>query len=109
MAAPDLNDRDVRGRVLPLLRQHGWNTTSFHILERGFSYWFDAAAEACVAYVDTGRAWVAAGAPIAADAEIADVARRFVAAARLARRRVCLVAIERSPRRHARPRDDADR
>ena len=51
-------------RVLDLLRQHGWNATSFQVLEPGFEYWFDA--DACVAYVDTGRAWVAAGAPIEA-------------------------------------------
>ncbi|HET6983586.1 MAG TPA: hypothetical protein VFI53_15695, partial [Myxococcaceae bacterium] len=52
-----------RRRVLAVLRRHGWNATSFQVLEPGFQYWF-ADEDACVAYVDTGRSWVAAGAPL---------------------------------------------
>jgi hypothetical protein len=85
---------DVRPRVLALLRLHGWNATSFQVLERGFAYWFDPGADACVAYVDTGRAWVAAGAPIASEAELATCGERFAAAARAAGRRVCFFAVE---------------
>jgi len=51
-------------RVLALLKRYGWNATSFQILEPGFRYWF-LGDEACVGYVDTGRAWVAAP-PVAA-------------------------------------------
>ena len=54
-----------RARALQLLKRYGWNATSFQVLEPGVCYWFDPAREACVAYVDTGRAWVVAGAPIA--------------------------------------------
>jgi phosphatidylglycerol lysyltransferase len=82
----------AHARVLELLRQHGWNATSFQVLEPGFSYWF--AADACVAYFDTGRAWVAAGAPIAAEASLGSVASSFVAAARAAGRRACFFATE---------------
>lgn len=85
---------DVRARVLDLLRTHGWNATSFQILERGFSYWFDAEADACVAYADTGRAWVAAGAPIASPSDLEGAGARFIAAARAAGRRVCFFAVE---------------
>lgn len=83
----------AHARVLDLLRQHGWNATSFQVLEPGFEYWFDG--DACVAYVDTGRAWVAAGAPIAAEARLGRVASAFVATARAARRRACFFATER--------------
>ena len=83
----------AHARVLDLLRQHGWNATSFQVLEPGFEYWFQA--EACVAYVDTGRAWVAAGAPIAAEVDLGRIASAFVAAARGAGRRVCFFATER--------------
>ena len=55
---------DPRVRALALLKRHGYNATSFQTLERGFRYWFDG-DEACVAYADTGSAWVVAGAPIA--------------------------------------------
>ncbi len=85
---------DPRTRVLGLLRRHGWNTTSFQVLEHGFSYWFDPLTDSCIAYLDTGRAWVAAGAPIAADEVLAESVAAFVAAASLARRRVCFFAVE---------------
>lgn len=68
-----------RARVLALLRAFGWNATSFQILESGLRYWFEPAG--CVAYVDTGRAWVAAGAPLAPEQYIARVASGFVRAA----------------------------
>lgn len=88
MADPD------RARALALLRREGWNTTSFQVLEPGFRYWFDDDADAFVAYVDTGGAWVAGGAPVAPPARLAEVADRFVAAARAAGRRACFFAVE---------------
>jgi len=87
-----------RQRALALLRRHGWNATSFQILEPGFLYWFDGRdghqTEACVAYLDTGRAWVAAGAPIAGPARAPEVALGFVAAAAAHRRRACFFGTE---------------
>ncbi|HTM20179.1 MAG TPA: DUF2156 domain-containing protein [Kofleriaceae bacterium] len=84
---------DQRERVLALLRQWGWNATGFQVLERGFAHFFDG-DDACVSYVDTGTAWVVAGAPIAPAERLAAVVDRFVAAARSARRRVCFFAVE---------------
>ncbi|HVV16403.1 MAG TPA: DUF2156 domain-containing protein [Polyangia bacterium] len=83
-------------RALALLRRHGWNATSFQILEPGFRYWFDGgpANEACVAYIDTRRAWVAAGAPIAPPEAVAVVAQRFVTAAAARGRRACFFGTE---------------
>lgn len=77
-----------------LLAEHGRETTSFQTLERGLRYWFDS-DDACVAYADTGRAWVAAGGPIAPEPRRVEVVRDFAAAARAARRRVALFGIER--------------
>lgn len=82
----------MRDRVLVLLERHGWNATSFQILESGFEYWFDD--DACVGYVDTGRAWVAAGPPVAALDRIVETSERFVAAAHAAGRRACLFGVE---------------
>jgi phosphatidylglycerol lysyltransferase len=97
--AGGVSDRDAaetgqRSRVLELLRRHGYNATSFQVLEGGFVYWFGV-ADACVAYVDTGGAWVAAGAPIAAEDVLGDVAQAFVRAAAQAGRSVCFFATER--------------
>ena len=82
-----------RRRVLAVLRRHGWNATSFQVLEPGFRYWF-ADEDACVAYVDTGRAWVAAGAPLTSPSRLAEVAGRFQLAARASGRRVCFFGVE---------------
>lgn len=84
----------TRARVLALLRAHGWNATSFQVLETGFSYWFDPAHDACVAYVDTGRAWVAAGGPIASDADLAATTLAFARDAMNANRRAAFFAVE---------------
>ena len=91
-AEPD-GDRGERHRVLALLKRHGWNATSFQILEPGFRYWFDG-DDACVGYVDTGRAWVAAGAPVGPAERCGEITARFADAARAANRRVCCFATE---------------
>ena len=84
---------EVSARVLALLQRHGWNATSFQVLEPGFRYWFHG-QEICVPDVDTGGAWVAAGAPLAPQESLAEAAEAFVAAARAAGRRVCFFAAE---------------
>lgn len=84
---------DELDRVHALIRRHGWNATAFQTLESGYSYFF-AGDDACVAYVDTGRAWVAAGPPIAAPEAIGGAVRAFTEAARDARRRCCFFATE---------------
>jgi len=80
--------------VLEAVRSYGYNATAFQVLEPGFEYWFAPDGAGTVAYVDTGSAWVAAGAPLAPAEKLADVARQFEAAAALSGRRVCFVAVE---------------
>jgi hypothetical protein len=82
-------------RALGFLKRFGWNATSFQCLEPGFRYWFDPAGEGFVAYVDTGAAWVAGGAPIADADHLARVASRFTGEALTQRRRVSFFAVER--------------
>ncbi|WNG40661.1 DUF2156 domain-containing protein [Archangium violaceum] len=98
MSSSDATDRHdgidtEHQRVLALLRRYGWNATSFQVLEPGYSYWFDG-DDACVAYVDTGHAWVVAGAPIAPYERIAQVSERFEAHAAASGRRLCFFATE---------------
>lgn len=81
-----------RDRVLELLRRYGHETTSFQLLEPGLDYWF--CDEACLAYADTGGAWVVAGAPLAARQRRPEVMTRFAEAARAARKRVRFFGIE---------------
>jgi lysylphosphatidylglycerol synthetase-like protein (DUF2156 family) len=83
-----------RHRLLRLLRRHGWNATSFQSVEPEFRYWFAPDGEAAVAYLDTGKAWVVAGAPIAPVERCAAVAEQFAADASRHRRRVAFFATE---------------
>lgn len=80
-------------RVLQLVRRHGWNATAFQTLEPGYRYLFHG-DDACVAYVDTGGAWVAAGAPLAQPAAMRAAAEQFANAARAQRRRCAFFATE---------------
>lgn len=91
---PDRGDETAElSRVLRLLRTCGWNSTSFQVLEPGFRYWLEG-EDACIAYVDTGRAWVVGGAPIASRERFAGVMRSFANAAGAAGRRVCCFGTE---------------
>ncbi len=81
-----------RERAHALVRRYGYNATSFQTLEEGYQYFFHG--DGCVAYVDTGGAWVAAGAPIAAVSAIHELLLAFLDAARVAKRRACLFATE---------------
>ncbi|HEY2410417.1 MAG TPA: DUF2156 domain-containing protein [Polyangiaceae bacterium] len=82
-----------RERVLALVQRYGWNATAFQTLESGYRYFFHG-DQACVAYVPAGRAWVAAGAPIAPVESLAEVTAAFLAAARRAGVRACFFGSE---------------
>lgn len=86
-------DERERERAFQLIRQHGWNATAFQTLGSGYSYFFQGGS-ACVAYVDTGDAWVAAGPPIAPRENLATAASSFIWAAREAGKRCCFFATE---------------
>ena len=82
-----------RERALALVLRYGFEATSFQALESGYCYFFHG-SEACVAYVDTGRAWVAAGAPIAPPSARDEAVSAFLSAARSAGKRACFFATE---------------
>ncbi len=82
-----------RERVLQLVQRHGWNATAFQTLEPGYQYLFHG-DNACVAYVDTGGAWVAAGAPLATAGVMRAAAERFALAARAQGKRCAFFATE---------------
>jgi phosphatidylglycerol lysyltransferase len=91
--APGEAEPDARARVLALVRRFGWNTTSFQMLERGYTYRFFG-DDACVAFVAAGAARVTAGAPVAPDERLAPVCEAFVAECRARRRRAVFFATE---------------
>ena len=44
-----------------LVSRFGREAVSFHGIKAAFDYWFTHSKDGCVAYVDTGSAWVALG------------------------------------------------
>jgi len=91
-------------RVVDLAVARGRDALSFLAVESGMQHWFDAPAPegtgACVAYVDTSGAWVAACSPLldsepeAYARDLSRAAARFVEAARVNGRRACFFASE---------------
>ncbi|MDB4941163.1 MAG: hypothetical protein JWP97_697 [Labilithrix sp.] len=82
-------DRDA---ALDILRRHGADATSFQLLAPGYHYFF--AEGGFVAYVDTGRAWVAGGGPVAAEDARALLASAFAAEADRRGRRASFFAVD---------------
>lgn len=80
-------------RVAALFERFGHDTVCSQALEPGLRYWFEG-DEACVAYRDTGGAWVAAGGPICAADRRDEIMRAFSRAAQQAGKRVCFFAME---------------
>ena len=84
--------------ALELVRRFGADAVSFLTLESTMRHWFDGVAggraDAVVAFNDTGKAWIAAGAPVSEVARIPRVARTFVDRAREQGRRACFFATE---------------
>lgn len=89
--------------VRQAVRRHGYNVTAFQVLEPGFRYWFAPGGEGVVAYVDTGAAWVAAGAPLGPESALCELGRQFEQAAADSGRRACFVATEQRFLRAAAP------
>jgi len=74
------------------VRRFGRDVVAWQGLESACEHWF--ADDACVAYVDTGSAWVAAGSPWCEAGRTAAIAQAFVAAARERGRRACFFGAE---------------
>jgi phosphatidylglycerol lysyltransferase len=79
--------------LLATVQRHGTETTSFQVLEEGTRYWSDG-GEGLVAFTDTGRAWVSAGAPLCPSGRMGELAEAFVHAARAKGRRAAFCAVE---------------
>lgn len=81
-----------REEAAPFLLRYGWNATVFQTSAPEFE--FCVLDEGAVAYVDTGSAWVVAGAPFASPEKLRAVAEQFLRRAQAERRRVCFFGVE---------------
>lgn len=89
---PDDEQTASRRRAASYMARFGREGMSFLSLKSESSYWFGAGG--CVAYVDTGASWVAAGAPLCAPGDTEAVAAAFVKAAMTTGRRATFFAAE---------------
>ena len=90
---PDNGAADERTRALELVLRHGSSATASQTLHSGLQRFWDG-TDAFVAYADTGRAWVAAGAPVTTAARRSEVVSAFLSAARAAGKRACFFAVD---------------
>jgi phosphatidylglycerol lysyltransferase len=85
-------------RPLDALKRHGADAVSFQAIKVDARWWTDApppeGTGAVVAYVTSGRSWIAIGSPLVDDALRATAARRFCAAARAEGRRAVFFGVE---------------
>lgn len=85
---------EITERAHALVMAHGWNTTSYQVLNPGFDHWFDPAEDAVAGIVRTRRVWVVGGAPICAAHRLPAVTQRLEIDARAVGARVCYVAAQ---------------
>lgn len=79
--------------VAALIERYGHDTVCGQALEPGLEYWFDG-EDACVAYRDTGGAWITAGGPICSKDAREATMEAFAEAAKSAGRRVRFFCLE---------------
>lgn len=77
-----------------LVLAHGWNSTSYQIINPGIRHWFSGASDAVVGFVSSSGVRVVAGAPVCAKERLAEVAKEFEREAAQAGNRVCYFCAE---------------
>ena len=81
-------------RTRELILTHGWNTTSYQILNPGIRRWFSAANDAVVGFVTAVGVRVVAGAPVCARERLENIVAEFEADTAQKNERVCYFAAE---------------
>ncbi|MEP6904078.1 MAG: DUF2156 domain-containing protein [Actinomycetota bacterium] len=77
-----------------LVLAHGWNTTSYQILNPGIKRWFSAANDAVVGFESACGMRVVAGAPVCVGERLNDVVAEFENEATQSKESVCYFAAE---------------
>lgn len=81
-------------RARELVLEHGWNSTSFQIINPGIERWFSPESDAVVGYVTASGVRVVVGAPVCRREHLAEVVEKFEAHARIFGDSVCYFAAE---------------
>ncbi|MFL6373423.1 MAG: phosphatidylglycerol lysyltransferase domain-containing protein [Pyrinomonadaceae bacterium] len=87
-------DRPDVARARELVLEHGWNSTSFQIVNPGIRRWFAADGEAVVGYVPAARVRVVVGGPVCEIERLEAVVADFESDASSCGESVCYFAAE---------------
>lgn len=74
--------------------EHGWNATSYQIVNPGIAHWFSEQGDAVVGYVDRAGIRVVAGAPVSSAERLGAVVDEFEASAAASSLGVCYFGAE---------------
>jgi phosphatidylglycerol lysyltransferase len=77
-----------------IVLRHGWNATSYQIVNPGIELWFSPTHDAVIGFVRARNTLVVAGAPVCESERLADVVDEFEMAARRDGKRVCYFGAE---------------
>lgn len=80
--------------VRALVLRYGWNSTAYQILNPGIAYWFSAAGDAVIGFVQHCGVRIVAGAPVCAKERLPEVVAEFERASATADCRVCYFCAE---------------
>jgi len=81
-------------RARELILTHGWNSTSFQIINPGIKRWFSGANDSVVGYVSKNRRRIVVGAPVCERSRLGAVVDEFEADASRMGELVCYFAAE---------------
>jgi phosphatidylglycerol lysyltransferase len=81
-------------RARQIVLAHGWNTTSYQILNPGIKRWFSKAGDAVIGFDAAVGVRVVAGAPVCAPTRLEEIAGDFESDAARNNERVCYFAAE---------------
>ena len=84
---------DVR-RARDLVLQHGWNATSYQIVNPGIRHWFSSAGDAVAGFIPYAGFRVVAGAPVCSLERLPEVVSEFESSARAGGQSVCYFCAE---------------
>lgn len=77
-----------------IILAHGWNSTSYQILNPGIKRWFGAANDSVVGFAQVGGVRVVAGAPVCDERNLRETAAAFELEAKRDGKRVCYFCAE---------------
>ncbi|MFT3743766.1 MAG: DUF2156 domain-containing protein [Pyrinomonadaceae bacterium] len=81
-------------RARELVLAHGWNSTSFQIVNPGIRRWFSDSGDAVVGYVDSRATRVVVGAPVCEKNRLSDIVSEFESLTADSGEHVCYFAAE---------------